>query len=548
MPKQDVRELHRDCQFEVYEDLLDERFKVTSDIVALRVEIAEMTQKLERLEDARAAQEEVEIADKRKHGGREKEGDLQEQVLVNTARLKELEDENESLVAQFNFVSKLFGAAEENELKNYVGLQSHAFTKTKEELEEIKSKIDEKNAELDSPELDERRTKVRKNKKKIQKLGKELEKLKREEKKLMEEFGKRVEGVTNEEKREMEGEVLKLKQRLSVERHRKAAREKEKAEFERVAQNQKAAFGDISAVKKRETRTVRERDRFRRSMKRKMDEDMENVRRELRGEEEPKSEAQVVQYQEQEGVFHITQNKRQYEGEQKLDGDMMKNALQAGELSASESKESSEPERGRESGDNEGKVHIESEKGALRNGFDESQSTKSSSGKGKREIDTNEDNSEKRHSSTSSSSSSKSRDNDAKDEFLRDDFDESQHKKSSDKEKDEFLRDDFDESQDKKSSSDKEKDEFLRDDFDESQDKKSSDKEKDEFLRDDFDSQEHESKRDSDDSEFDPDKRRDNLLQKLGFELSDDDPETNESGTQEKKGNGSGFDDDFEEF
>ena len=527
MPKQDVRELHRDYQFEVYEDLLDERFKVTSDIVALRVEIAEMTQKLERLEDARAAQEEVEIADKRKHGGREKEGDLQEQVLVNTARLKELEDENESLVAQFNFVSKLFGAAEENELKNYVGLQSHAFTKTKEELEEIKSKIDEKNAELDSPELDERRTKVRKNKKKIQKLGKELEKLKREEKKLMEEFGKRVEGVTNEEKREMEGEVLKLKQRLSVERHRKAAREKEKAEFERVAQNQKAAFGDISAVKKRETRTVRERDRFRRSMKRKMDEDMENVRRELRGEEEPKSEAQVVQYQEQEGVFHITQNKRQYEGEQKLDGDMMKNALQAGELSASESKESSEPERGRESGDNEGKVHTESEKGAMRNGFDESQSTKSSSGKGKREIDTNEDKSEKRHSSTSSSSSSKSRDNDAKDEFLRDDFDESQHKKS---------------------SSDKEKDEFLRDDFDESQDKKSSDKEKDEFLRDDFDSQEHESKRDSDDSEFDPDKRRDNLLQKLGFELSDDDPETNESGTQEKKGNGSGFDDDFEEF
>ena len=520
LPKQDVRELHRDYQFEVYEDLLDERFKVTTQIVALRVEIAEMTQKLERLEDARAAQEEVEIADKRKHGGRDKEGDVQEQVLVNTARLRQLEDENESLVAQFNFVSKLFGAAEEDELKNYVGLQSHALTQAKEELEEIRAKIDEKNAELDSPELDERRTKARKNKRRIQKLGKELDKLKREEKKLMEEFGKRVEGVTNEKKREMEGEVLKLKQRLSVEQHRKAAREKEKAEFERVAQNQKMAFGDISTVKKSETRTVRARDRFRKSMKRKMDEDMENARKELHGEEEPKSAEPVVQDQEQESVFHITQHKRQYEEEQKLDGDMMKNALQTGELSASESKESSEPERqARESGGDEGKMHIESENSALRKGFDES------SEKENHDSDTNEGNFEKTHGSTSSSSSDKKRDNDAKDEFLRDDFDDSQHNKSSsDKEKDEFLRDDFDESQHNKSSSDKEKDEFLRDDF------------------------EHESKRDSDESEPDPDKRRDNLLQKLGFELSDDEPETNDSGTQEKKGNGSGFEDDFDEF
>lgn len=346
MPKQDVRDLHRDSQFEIYEDLLDQRFKITSQVVALRVEIDELTQELERLEQMHAEQEEVEIADKRRHGGREKDGDAQEQVLIHTAKLRELEEENEALVAQFNFVSSLFGAPEEESLKNYVGLQSHAHAKVRDDITSIQSQIEEKREAIVAPDLDQRRQEVRKNAKKIRRLTKRLEAMKKEEKALMDEFGKQI-GANENKKREMQGEVLKLKHQLEVARHRKATRQKEITEFERTAQKQKTAFGDIGSVKRSEDRKTQERERFRKSMKKKIDEEMETARKALHGNEKTdKAQATVGtdaqppldNETQQDEVFHFTQHHKLYEEEETMEN---ANTQISHDLSPSERSESS---------------------------------------------------------------------------------------------------------------------------------------------------------------------------------------------------------------
>ena len=354
MPKQDVRDLHRDSQFEIYEDLLDQRFKITSQVVALRVEIDELTQELERLEQMHAEQEEVEIADKRRHGGREKDGDAQEQVLIHTAKLRELEEENEALVAQFNFVSSLFGAPEEESLKNYVGLQSHAHAKVRDDITSIQSQIEEKREAIVAPDLDQRRQEVRKNAKMIRRLTKRLEAMKKEEKALMDEFGKQI-GANENKKREMQGEVLKLKHQLEVARHRKATRQKEITEFERTAQKQKTAFGDIGSVKRSEDRKTQERERFRKSMKKKIDEEMETARKELHGNEKTNDAQPTVDNDaqptvdnetptsvdnepQQDELFHITQHHKLYEEEETMEN---ANAEISHDLSPSERSESS---------------------------------------------------------------------------------------------------------------------------------------------------------------------------------------------------------------
>lgn len=369
LPKQDIRDLHRDAQFEIYEDLLDQRFKITSQVVALRVEIDELTKELERLEQMHAEQEEVEIADKRRHGGREQDGDAQEQVLINTAKLRELEEENESLAAQFNFVSSLFGAPEEESLKNYVGLQSHAHAEVRDDIASIQSQIEEKREAIVAPDLDQRRHEVRKNAKKIRRLTKRLEAMKKEEKALMDEFGKQI-GANENKKREMQGEVVKLKHQLEVAKHRKATRQKEISEYERTAQKQKTAFGDIGSVKRSEDRKTQERERFRKSMKKKIDDEMEAARKELHGDENTDSQPPLDKDSQPPGekdsqppldkdpqtpldkdsqtpldkepqlddVFHITQHQKLYEEEETMENT---NTQGNHDLSPSETSESS---------------------------------------------------------------------------------------------------------------------------------------------------------------------------------------------------------------
>ncbi|OHS97199.1 hypothetical protein TRFO_36616 [Tritrichomonas foetus] len=265
-PKINVREFHRDSDYENPYDLISQKFSLLQDITALRREndsYKKLLLEIDREID-KNIKDEIEI--EKFYFGSTEEIDDKENVRHFLKQHQDLNVELTELMTQFNFLSSYFTEHNERELRSYSGLQSHQKEMDQTELSEMDRVLKKAVTRMNGPvaEAQERYSEAQK---KIQLRKKQLQKLY----KIESQYIFQIEHFHDQEilPEELEVELNNAKHALKVLKHRRYNREKELNKYQSQKVQQKVTASELKVQEAKILRERKEREKFRKMMQEK---------------------------------------------------------------------------------------------------------------------------------------------------------------------------------------------------------------------------------------------------------------------------------------
>ena len=307
-----LRDMHRDQIYEDQMTLVDQKYRLVTDINDLRKE----NEALKR-----------ELAEK------DKDFTIQAQALINLAKTNKNEEENayqlkrlmeaqkklddlyvlhNELISQFNFLHTFFSNGKEVELRSYTGLQSNQAANETQELEEIQVVLQKAANRLEGP--------VAANRQIYEERSEKISKLKSYLKIISSEGVDMTTDFSNQEPQILPEELMvvrdDLRRQLEVLQHRKYNRMKEMQEMKRRTAIQRITAEELQVAEEKARREAYERARFRNRMQRKHKQQEEELRRQKaleEEEEEEKNEIVAVDEGEDESTLYPTEAKQAHD-------------------------------------------------------------------------------------------------------------------------------------------------------------------------------------------------------------------------------------------
>ena len=263
LPKKNVRNLHRDQDYENYESLVSQKFDLMQDIKAIRKENQMYKKQLEQYEKQLAENVKEEIENCKILKMNQAEIERRERLQALLKQYKDLNVGLNELNAQMQLFCNIYNEFKERELKAYTGLQTNQKKMDQEELDEMDRVLRKAIDRLNGP-VAEAQTRYLRMKEKITQRQKMLQNLYEEEQAIINE----IEHFHDDEvlPEELEAELEKKKHELSVLRHRRYNREKELQNYIKQRRKQKVAAEEIKTKEAAAQRARQEREKFRRIM------------------------------------------------------------------------------------------------------------------------------------------------------------------------------------------------------------------------------------------------------------------------------------------
>lgn len=245
-----LRDLHRDLDYEDFQSLKKQRSDVLSDIALLTDENVYLRRKLDDAIRARDEEELAEIEVYNKTVTDREMGYHESRVFTGSKRLLELQEEMKRLDKRLEKLSLDYSADVEHKLKVYICMQRNDLHNLTEELNEFDRGIDFTREELDGDSLAEAKEVFHEQRNVIRGMKKKLRRLREREKELEVKAEKlQPEPVSPEEQ---EREVADLKRRYGTLVRVRRARERNCEELQSLFEKEKA-----NAEKERERRRER---------------------------------------------------------------------------------------------------------------------------------------------------------------------------------------------------------------------------------------------------------------------------------------------------
>lgn len=279
-----VREMHRNQDYEDQMTLVDQKYRLVTEINEIRKENEALKKEL------------VE---------KDREFTIQAQAVINLAKTNKNEEENAyqlkrlmdaqkklddllvlhtELNSQYNFLYSFFSNAKEVELRSYTGLQSNQAANETEELESIQVVLDKAINRLEGPVAANRQI-YEERSEKIAKLKKYLKIISCEEVDMTTEVSSQEPQILPEELMVVRDD---LRHKLEVLQHRKYNRTKEYQQMKRRTAIQRVTAEELQVAEEKAKREANERARFRNRMQRKhqQEEELRKQQEEAQKEEE----------------------------------------------------------------------------------------------------------------------------------------------------------------------------------------------------------------------------------------------------------------------
>lgn len=261
--KQIKRELHRNPEFEVKEDLVDERYRLQCDIDQIRKENTQMKKEIAELEKKFTMKEEAKIDYSEKTGQNIDDAFHLKRLLNFSKQLEDLKILQNELEAQYDFLDKFYSETNRNELAATSVYLNNQIDGYSSELSEMNNVIKKANERMTGP-VETQKNLFKKQKKRIKLLRKMRNILIIDQEKV-EPFNFVKKTVILPE--ELEAERDELKHKLEILKHRKYNRLKEIEEIKKRREIQKKNFCALIENKNMMEREAAERRDFCMKMK-----------------------------------------------------------------------------------------------------------------------------------------------------------------------------------------------------------------------------------------------------------------------------------------
>ncbi|KAK8892090.1 hypothetical protein M9Y10_029312 [Tritrichomonas musculus] len=294
-----VRDLHRDQIYEDQMTLVDQKYRLVTEINEIRKENEALKKELAEKDKEFTIQAQA-IINLAKTNKKEEENALQlKRVMEAQKKLDDLLVLHNELTSQYNFLYAFFSNAKEVELRSYTGLQSNqAFNET-EELESIQVVLQKAVNRLEGPVAANRQV-YEDRSEKIAKLKQYLKIISSEEENITTE-------VVNQEPQILPEELMvvrdDLKHKLEILQHRKYNRMKEMQQMRRRTAIQRVTAEELMVAEEKAKREANERARFRDRMQRKHQLEIEEEIRRQRAQKEEEEKIEQAVAQEEEDDF-----------------------------------------------------------------------------------------------------------------------------------------------------------------------------------------------------------------------------------------------------
>ena len=290
-----VRDLHRDLDYEDFQSLKKQRSDVLSDIALLTDENEYLRRKLEDAIRARDEEELAEIEVYNKTVTDREMGYHESRVFTGSKRLLELQEEMKRLDKRLEKLSLDYSADVEHKLKVYICMQRNDLHNLTEELNEFDRGIDFTREELDGDSLAEAKEVFFEQRNVIRGMKKKLTRLREREKELKVKAEKlQPEPVSPEEQ---EREVADLKRRYGTLVRVRRARERNCEELQSLFEKEKAN-AEKERERRRERRERREKARQEREKQEEETESSESSETETESEGSKLSSSETKQEEE----------------------------------------------------------------------------------------------------------------------------------------------------------------------------------------------------------------------------------------------------------
>lgn len=295
--KQCIRESHRNPEFEIKEDLVDEKYKLQRDIDQIRKENTQMKKEIIELEKMYTMKEEAIIDYNEKTGKNINEAFHLKRLLKFSKQLDDLKVLQTELDAQYEFLDKFYSETNRNELAETSTFLSQKVDEYSAELSDMENVIQKANERMAGP-VETQKNLFKQQKRRIKLLKKIRNNLIIDQERVEPcNFVKKIVIIPEE----LEAERDELKHKLEILQHRKYNRQKEMEEMKRRRLAQKQDFATLFEHKQLMVKEAAERRDFCLRMKK------------AREQENPKINAIIINTEEEDNWDPFTLVKEAHE-------------------------------------------------------------------------------------------------------------------------------------------------------------------------------------------------------------------------------------------
>ena len=261
------RDLHRSPEFEDRMTLVDQKFRLTTEIEALRSENDKLKKELQKKEKELNITYEsiIDLADRHEE---EREGAFHLRRVMNAQKqLDELNVLMTELTSQYNFLHQYFSFFKEEDLRGYTGLQNNQVYNESNELAQMEQVLTKAYQRLDGP-VEKQKIMFNEQAQTIQELSGKLKQMR------LVEFHANVTAYYQPAENEVLPEELlakkkELQKRLEVLQHRKYLRNQEMMKKKQQKERDRIAAEEVLELEEKKRKEDRERERFRNRMQKK---------------------------------------------------------------------------------------------------------------------------------------------------------------------------------------------------------------------------------------------------------------------------------------